>query len=45
MTPEQFTLIGQRQARLDTPAKVTGAAKFGIDMRLPGMVYAVPSPN
>ena len=39
-TPEQFTLIGQRQARLDTPAKVTGAAKFGIDTRLPGMVYA-----
>ncbi|WP_158814445.1 xanthine dehydrogenase family protein molybdopterin-binding subunit [Methylocapsa sp. S129] len=39
-TPEQFRLIGQRQARLDTPVKVTGAAKFGIDTRLPGMVYA-----
>ena len=39
-TPEQFKLIGQSQARLDTPAKVTGAAKFGIDTRLPGMVYA-----
>jgi isoquinoline 1-oxidoreductase beta subunit len=39
-TPEQFTLIGQSQARLDTPVKVTGAAKFGIDTRLPGMVYA-----
>jgi isoquinoline 1-oxidoreductase subunit beta len=39
-TPEQFKLIGRSQARLDTPAKVTGAAKFGIDTRLPGMVYA-----
>jgi isoquinoline 1-oxidoreductase subunit beta len=39
-TPEQFKLIGQSQARLDTPVKVTGAAKFGIDTRLPGMVYA-----
>jgi isoquinoline 1-oxidoreductase subunit beta len=39
-TPEQFKLIGQSQPRLDTPAKVTGAAKFGIDTRLPGMVYA-----
>jgi isoquinoline 1-oxidoreductase beta subunit len=39
-TPDQFKLIGQSQARLDTPAKVTGAAKFGIDTRLPGMVYA-----
>jgi isoquinoline 1-oxidoreductase subunit beta len=39
-SPDQFKLIGQRQARLDTPVKVTGAAKFGIDTRLPGMVYA-----
>jgi len=39
-TPEQFKLIGMSQARLDTPAKVTGAAKFGIDTRLRGMVYA-----
>ena len=39
-TPEQFKLIGLSQARLDTPAKVAGAAKFGIDTRLPGMVYA-----
>ncbi len=27
--------------RLDTPAKVDGSAKFGMDVRLPGMVYAV----
>jgi len=39
-TPDQFTLIGTSQPRFDTPAKVTGAAKFGIDARLPDMVYA-----
>ena len=39
-TPEQFTLIGHSQPRFDTPVKVTGAAKFGIDTRLPDMVYA-----
>ena len=26
--------------RIDTPLKVTGAARFGIDTRLPGMAYA-----
>ncbi|HOB96546.1 MAG TPA: molybdopterin-dependent oxidoreductase, partial [Aquabacterium sp.] len=26
--------------RLDTPAKVNGTARFGIDVKLPGMVYA-----
>ncbi|MSP20847.1 MAG: xanthine dehydrogenase family protein molybdopterin-binding subunit [Alphaproteobacteria bacterium] len=36
----QFTLLGTRVARLDTPLKVNGAAIFGIDVRLPGMVYA-----
>jgi isoquinoline 1-oxidoreductase beta subunit len=39
-TPEQFTLIGKPMARLDTRLKVTGEAKFGIDVRLPGMLYA-----
>jgi isoquinoline 1-oxidoreductase beta subunit len=39
-TPEQFRLIGQPMARLDTPVKVDGSAKFGIDTRLPDMVYA-----
>jgi isoquinoline 1-oxidoreductase beta subunit len=27
--------------RLDTPPKVDGSAQFGMDVRLPGMVYAV----
>jgi isoquinoline 1-oxidoreductase beta subunit len=39
-TPDQYTLIGKPMARLDTPLKVTGQATFGIDIRLPGMLYA-----
>src|SRR5215469_17667555 len=36
----QFRLIGKDVQRLDTPAKVNGTAKFGIDMQLPDMLYA-----
>lgn len=36
-----FSLIGTSPKRLDTPAKVDGSAMFGIDVRLPGMLYAV----
>ena len=39
-TPAEFKLIGQGLKRIDTPLKVTGAARFGIDTRLPGMAYA-----
>jgi isoquinoline 1-oxidoreductase beta subunit len=39
--PSQFKLIGRATRRVDTPAKVTGAATFGIDVRLPGMLHAV----
>ena len=39
-TPDQFKLIGEGLKRIDTPLKVTGAARFGIDTRLPGMAYA-----
>jgi len=38
---KQFTLIGKSPKRLDTPSKVNGTAQFGLDVRLPGMVYAV----
>ncbi len=39
--PKKFRVIGQPIKRLDTPDKVNGSAGFGIDMRRPGMVYAV----
>jgi isoquinoline 1-oxidoreductase beta subunit len=39
--PSHFRLIGKPTRRLDTPAKVDGSATFGIDVRLPGMLYAV----
>lgn len=39
-TPDRFTLIGRSLPRLDVPVKVTGKAEFGIDVRVPGMVYA-----
>ncbi|MES2990905.1 MAG: xanthine dehydrogenase family protein molybdopterin-binding subunit [Pseudomonadota bacterium] len=38
--PKDFTLVGKRTRRLDTPAKTNGTAEFGIDVKLPGMVYA-----
>jgi isoquinoline 1-oxidoreductase beta subunit len=39
-TPDQFTLLGKSLPRLDVPLKVNGAAVFGIDVRLPDMLYA-----
>ena len=37
----QFKIIGNaKQKRLDTEAKVKGQAQFGIDTRVPGMLYA-----
>ena len=38
--PKDFTIVGKATRRLDTPAKVNGTAEFGIDVKLPGMVYA-----
>ena len=38
---KQFRLIGTSPKRLDTPGKVNGKTKFGIDVRVPGMQYAV----
>jgi isoquinoline 1-oxidoreductase subunit beta len=36
----QFTLVGKAQKRKDTPPKVDGSCVYGIDVRLPGMLYA-----
>jgi isoquinoline 1-oxidoreductase beta subunit len=38
--PKDFKLIGQSVPRRDTPMKVNGTAAFGIDARVPGMLYA-----
>ncbi len=38
--PDQFTLIGTEQKNRDVPLKVTGKAVYGIDVDLPGMLYA-----
>jgi isoquinoline 1-oxidoreductase beta subunit len=39
--PEDFRLIGTRALRRDSPEIVTGSAIFGLDVRRPGMLYAV----
>lgn len=37
-----YTMIGKPVAALDIPSKTTGAARYGIDVKLDGMVYARP---
>ncbi len=38
--PADFRLVGKPLPRLDIPAKVTGQATFGTDVRLQGLLYA-----
>lgn len=38
--PKDFQLIGKPAKRVDTPSKVNGSAKFGIDTLLPGLKFA-----
>jgi isoquinoline 1-oxidoreductase beta subunit len=38
--PAAFRLIGTRTPRVDGPAIVSGAAGYGIDVRVPGMRFA-----
>ena len=40
---KDYKIVGQRLARVDTPAKVKGEAVFGIDFKMPGMKYALLS--
>jgi isoquinoline 1-oxidoreductase beta subunit len=39
-SPKDYKLVGKPTPRLDTPAKLDGSAQFGIDVRVPDMVYA-----
>jgi isoquinoline 1-oxidoreductase beta subunit len=39
--PNDFTIVGREMHRLDAAAKSNGSAQFGIDSRVPGMLYAV----
>jgi isoquinoline 1-oxidoreductase beta subunit len=40
-SPKDFRVIGRSIPRTDVPAKVNGTAIFGIDARVPEMLYAV----
>lgn len=39
-TAAEYKLIGTSPKRLDTVAKTTGTAEFGMDYKMPGMLYA-----
>ena len=39
-SPSEYRIVGTRVRRVDVPSKVTGAAQFGIDVRVPGMLIA-----
>jgi isoquinoline 1-oxidoreductase beta subunit len=36
----QYTLVGKAIPRIDIPAKVNGATRYGIDVEVPGMQFA-----
>ena len=38
--PSEWKLVGKKQARFDIPDKVMGRPVYGIDVRIPGMLYA-----
>lgn len=38
--PKDFKILGKSIARPDVPSKVNGQAEFGIDVKVPGMLYA-----
>jgi isoquinoline 1-oxidoreductase subunit beta len=38
--PSEYKLVGKSIPAIDIPAKTNGTAKYGMDMFVPGMVYA-----
>lgn len=38
--PSKFRYVGKPLKRMDTAGKITGKTEFGIDVKLPGMLYA-----
>ena len=42
---KDYTLIGKSLRRKDTASKVNGTALFGLDKKVPGMLYAVVERN
>jgi len=40
--PREWTVIGQSRPRLDTADKTTGKLVYGMDLKMPGMLVAVP---
>jgi len=38
--PDAYKFVGKWTPRLDTAAKIDGSAQFGLDAKVPGMVYA-----
>ncbi|MBL0742396.1 molybdopterin cofactor-binding domain-containing protein [Chryseolinea lacunae] len=43
--PKDYKILRKPMPRQDTPMKVNGTAMFGLDKKLPGMLYAVVERN
>jgi isoquinoline 1-oxidoreductase beta subunit len=43
--PAEYKILRKPLPRQDTPSKVNGSAVFGLDKKLPGMLYAVVERN
>lgn len=41
-SPKKHDIIGQEAKALDIPSKTNGSAVYGIDVEIPGMIYARP---
>jgi isoquinoline 1-oxidoreductase beta subunit len=39
--PREFRLLGRPLKRLDSPQKINGTARFGLDVRMPGLLTAL----